>query len=123
MDMGARITERLEDLGMSQTELARRTGLKQPSIHYLIKKGARGSAHLHKIARELITTPAYLVYETDDPSIDAAALALTSEDQEWLELLHALTPKDREAALQLVRTIAHSAASPIVSDKGPKFRG
>ncbi len=72
MTMGERLKLRLDALGMSQAELARRVGISQPSVNHLIKRGASGSAHLHKIARELQTTPGYLQGETDDP--DAGAL-------------------------------------------------
>lgn len=71
MTMGERIRDRLEALGMSQAELARRVGISQPSVNHLIKRGATGSSHLHKIARELETTPAYLTGEIDDPSAGA----------------------------------------------------
>lgn len=67
MGPGDRIKERLEALNLSQAELARRVGITQPSINHLIRKGAGGSAHLHKIARVLETTPEYLTGETDDP--------------------------------------------------------
>jgi phage repressor protein C with HTH and peptisase S24 domain len=66
MSLGERIAERLRDLTMSQADLARAVGITQPSVNHLIKKGAGGSAHLHKIARVLETTPEYLLGETDD---------------------------------------------------------
>jgi phage repressor protein C with HTH and peptisase S24 domain len=69
MALGDRILERLTLLKMSQADLARRVGITQPSINHLIKKGAGGSAHLHKIARELSTTPEYLTGEADSPDI------------------------------------------------------
>lgn len=50
---------------MSQAELARRVGIKQPTISDLIAGKSRSSSHLHKIARELQTTPEYLLGETD----------------------------------------------------------
>ena len=68
MGTGQRIKDLLEERGMSQAELARRVGIKQPSINHLIHKGAGGSAHLHKIARVLGTSPEYLSGETDDPT-------------------------------------------------------
>lgn len=67
-DTGQRISERLQLLGLSQAELARRVGITQPSINHIIRRGSGGSSHLHKIARVLQTTPAYLAGETDDPS-------------------------------------------------------
>ncbi|WP_218035979.1 MULTISPECIES: XRE family transcriptional regulator [Sphingobium] len=77
MDFGGRIRSRLETLGMSQAELARRVGIKQPSINHLIKNGAQGSKHIHQIAQALQTTPAYLSGETDDPAEGYVALPST----------------------------------------------
>ena len=56
---------------MSQSELARRTGVTQGTIGGLVIGKARSSTHLHKIARHLQTTAAYLSGETDDPDEDA----------------------------------------------------
>lgn len=52
---------------MSQSELARRVGISQASVFRLVKGEAYGSKHLHRIARELRTSPSYLSGETDDP--------------------------------------------------------
>lgn len=83
MSMGDRINERLEALDLSQAELARRVKVSQPTINALIRGGAAGSKHLHKIAAELETSPAWLAGETDDPSPIAprtsAIEALTEE--------------------------------------------
>ena len=68
MELGDRITERLLALGISQAELARRVKVSQPTINALIRGGATGSKHLHRIAAELETSPAYLAGETDDPA-------------------------------------------------------
>lgn len=67
-DLGERILERLQIVKISQSELARRVGITQPAIANLIKRGKGGSSHLHKIARELQTTSAYLIGETEDPN-------------------------------------------------------
>ena len=72
MSLGERISALLLQAGMSQADLARAVGITQPSINHLIKKGAGGSAHLHKIARVLDTTPEYLSGETNDPSASTA---------------------------------------------------
>lgn len=64
--------DRLEALmterGISQSELARRVGVSATSIWKLLNEPSQGSKHLHKIARELGTTPEYLDDETDEPS-------------------------------------------------------
>jgi phage repressor protein C with HTH and peptisase S24 domain len=59
-------------LGLSQSELARRVGISQASIYHLVSGGGQGSKHLHRIARELGTTSAYLEGDIDDPAEGAA---------------------------------------------------
>lgn len=71
MTVGERISERLQVQGLSQAELARRVNVDQSTINGLIRGSARTSRHLHRIARELSTTAAYLSGETDDPAGDA----------------------------------------------------
>lgn len=66
-----RFRERLSAAGVSQSELARRLDLSQGAIAKLAAGNAYGSKHLHRIARELGTTPAYLTGETDDPEVGA----------------------------------------------------
>lgn len=66
-----RLRARMAERSLSQSELARRVGVSQASIYRLVKGDAYGSKHLHRIARELGTTPAYLAGETDDPDLDA----------------------------------------------------
>lgn len=68
VNIGDRIRKRLEVLGISQAELARRVGVAQPTIAKLIAGTSRGSSHLHLIARELRTTPEYLTGATEDPA-------------------------------------------------------
>lgn len=71
MVLGERIKQQLELVGLSQSELARRVGITQSTINNLIAGRSRSSTHLHKMARELSTTPAYLAGETDNPDPDA----------------------------------------------------
>jgi phage repressor protein C with HTH and peptisase S24 domain len=61
-----RLTALMEERGLSQAELARRSGVAQPTIFKLTKGLSQSSAHLHKIARELGTTAEYLTGESDD---------------------------------------------------------
>lgn len=65
MTMGDRIKQRLAELRISGAELARRVGVTQPTISDLINGKSRGTTHLHAIARELQTTSAFLLGETD----------------------------------------------------------
>lgn len=118
-----RIRSRMEVLNVSQANLAKRVGVSQQTIGRLVTGGTFGSRYLHLIARELQTTPEYLTGETDDPHGEVGPAAdLTMEERDWVELLRSIAPKDRAAALQLVRTIAHSAQSPMVQAHAQDFR-
>jgi transcriptional regulator with XRE-family HTH domain len=116
------ITERLRNQmkaqGLSQAALARRVGISQQSIGRLVSGESFGSRYLHKIARELHTTAAYLSGETDDPvsELPDDDFLVSAEERDWVELLRAIPPKERAAALTLVRTIASSAQSPRVHE-------
>jgi transcriptional regulator with XRE-family HTH domain len=113
MSVGERVLERLTALNMSQAELARRTGLAQPTINNLIHRAKIGSKHLHRIARELGTTPAYLSGETDDPTAgDPSEQRLTSEEQRFLEIYRQLPKKDRAAMKLLLQRMAAESPSP-----------
>jgi len=94
---------------MSQAELARRVRVDQSTINGLVRGTAKASKHLHRIARELNTTPSYLSGETDDPVGDAANEDYSSEEREWIELLRDLPAADRKATLHLVRSLANCA--------------
>jgi phage repressor protein C with HTH and peptisase S24 domain len=74
MVIGERVRERLAAAGLTQSELARRLHITQGTIAKLASGVAQGSTHLHRIARELQTTPAYLTGESDDPTVDALPL-------------------------------------------------
>ena len=64
---GDRLRDRMAAQGISQSELGRRVGVSQTTIAKLVLGKGYGSKYLHRIARELHTTPAYLEGETDDP--------------------------------------------------------
>src|SRR3546814_3039756 len=73
MIMADRLTQRMEDCRVSQSELARIVGISQSAIWKLTSGGGQGSKHLHKIAAALQTTPEYLTGEVDDPGVDVVA--------------------------------------------------
>lgn len=115
----------MSDKELSQSELARRVGISQASIHKLLSGRAYGSKHLHRIARELSTTPAYLTGETDDPDADGPpAPELDSETRELVDNFTDLSPADRRALLQVARSMkANRAASGTVQAPASDFRG
>lgn len=104
--IGARIQERMKQLGISQAELGRRVGLTQPAIANLIHRNKSGTSHLHRIARELGTTPAYLSGETDDALADGADDRLSSDEQRLLAIYRELPKKDRAALKVLIERMA-----------------
>jgi phage repressor protein C with HTH and peptisase S24 domain len=68
MGLGERIEALLQGKGWSQAELARRVGVQPTTIWKLVSGGTQATRHLHAIARELETTPEYLLGETSDPA-------------------------------------------------------
>ncbi|EQB15574.1 helix-turn-helix domain-containing protein [Sphingobium lactosutens] len=102
-----RLSHLLADRELSQSELARRVGVSQATIYRLVSGLGYGSKHIHKIARELQTTPAYLSGETDDPQGDAPALPmLDADERDLIDSFKNLTSADRRALLQIARTMA-----------------
>jgi phage repressor protein C with HTH and peptisase S24 domain len=63
-----RLIELMEAQRLSQSELARRVNVKQPSIGRLVSGHTRSTSVLVEIARELGTSPEYLAGETDNPA-------------------------------------------------------
>lgn len=102
----ARLKEMLDARELSQSELARRVGITQATIYKLLAGEIYGTKHLHRIARELGTTPAYLSGETDDPTADApAAPELDSAERELVDVYRSMTPRDRDLLLNVARSM------------------
>lgn len=72
----------MERVGINQSQLADRVGIKQPSIARLLKGETRTTRALDLIARALDTTPAYLKGETSDPSPKALETRLANRVDE-----------------------------------------
>lgn len=66
-----RLAALMEAQGLSQADLARAVGIKQPSVFRLVSGETQSPRKLNDIARVLGTSPAYLTGETDDPSAGA----------------------------------------------------
>lgn len=122
-------SERLRDImgerQISQAELARRVGVSQQTIAKLFQGTTSGSRYLHRIARELGTTPAYLEGEVDEPDADGPGLpGVDSESRELIDHFGTLAPADRRALLQIARTMAGGPApSPTVHAPARGYRG
>lgn len=119
MIIGSRLQERIIACETSQKALAKRVNLSQSTINGMIHGEQRSSTKLHQIARELRTTPAYLIGETDDPHSDLPdEPSLTNSESELLEHFRGLETRDQQAILQLARSLATNARSPAVHNRG-----
>lgn len=126
MTLGDRIATRLGVLGMSQSELARRVSLRQSSINALVRGETRSSRHLHAIARELKTTVAYLLDETDEPDgTGDVDFHLDSESREVLDRFLGLAPEDRRALLRILRSMSggENSTASTLHNRQDAYRG
>lgn len=97
----------MEALGISQAELARRLRVAQPTIFKMVHDQTYASRHLHRVARELGTTTAYLLGETDDPNESAPPMPEFSYDERQLvECFGTLGPAQRSALLTVAMAMA-----------------
>ncbi|MEA3042996.1 MAG: hypothetical protein QOH47_834 [Sphingomonadales bacterium] len=104
--IGERIERLLLDRGISQAELARRLKLRQSTINALIRGHSQSSKHLHRIARSLGVSAAYLAGETDDPQGEMPEDQLTSDEARLLSIYRQMPKGDRAALTRLIRRMA-----------------
>lgn len=69
--IGSRISERIKELNISQSELARRVGIKQPTINALILNPKTKSKYIVDIAAALGVSPDWLRYGEGDKEATA----------------------------------------------------
>lgn len=100
-----RLSQLMKERNVGQTELARRVSISQATIWKLLNGELQGSKQMHKIARELGTTIAYLNDETDNPDPDYVEELYSSEEKEWIEALRVLPPNLRSSLLNITRTL------------------
>lgn len=76
MDIGERIKRRREELGLSQSELARKVGYTSRSTINKIEKDGRGISQdkIVAIAKALRTTPSYLMGWEDEEVANLTAM-------------------------------------------------
>lgn len=104
--IGSRLKALIDDRGTSQSELARATGMSQPSVARLITGLTRETGKLLELARALRTTPEYLVGYTDDAeAVPGIGRQLSTEEREVLEMFHSMTPRGRDAIYYIMRTM------------------
>ena len=127
MSLGERVQTLMAEQGLSQAELARRVGLSQPAIFALIHKNKTGSKSLHRIARELGTTPAFLNGETDVRDADfVVETEFSADERDLIEVLRRIDPRDRTALMRIAHSLAAKAVEPpalAVHSPQRQFRG
>lgn len=110
MVIADRLRQRMQKLGMSQSELARRLGVTQGTIAHLVNGRTNNSVHLPAIAVELQTTLAYLNGDTDNP-LEGARIPMSKADMaEEMGLIEI-----EEVDLAIGMGAAYSEESPIRS--------
>ena len=67
MSLGERIGQRIKEQRTTQAALAKAIGVSPQAISKLVTGETTETSRLYQIARELETTPEYLLGETDDP--------------------------------------------------------
>ena len=123
MSIGPRIENRLQELGLSQAELARRIPVDQSTINGLIRGHSRSSKYLHRIARELETTAAYLAGETDDPTAEYPDERLDHREQDLIEQFRLLDREQQSAISFIVRNLArHAEPKATIHDERQLYR-
>jgi transcriptional regulator with XRE-family HTH domain len=86
----------MEKVGTSQAGLARALGISQQAVGKIVNGETRNTSHLSRLARELQTTPEYLLGEIDDPD-NGADIASRAAPQMQPITMQVLLPN--EAAL------------------------
>lgn len=122
MILAERLQTAMTSHGLSQSELARRAGITQTTVRRLLT-GGYGSKYLHRIAREVGASPAYLTGETDDPCEDAPTEpVLDSDTRELIECFDQLDQRGRAALLHVARSMTGRLPG-TVHAPAPEFRG
>lgn len=106
--MAERIKQRMQEIGMTQDQLATAASLTQPAIFKLLSGKTKRTTRLAEIARALGVRPEWLVTGTGkkEPTGDA-------DDQAFLAAYHPLPETEQEA----VRTLVFRGR-PLTSDQG-----
>lgn len=100
-DLQIRLRQAREAAGLSQTEVARRIGIAQPTYSDLENKPGSSSKHLVAIASVLGVNAAWLAYGKGPR--DAAQ---NPEDAELLQLFHGLDADRQRLVLRMLRSVA-----------------
>lgn len=124
MKYGERLKLALERSGITQTELARRVGMSQPSLHHLLNpaRNAKGSEFTVKLARELGVSIEWL----DDERGEMIPNHYATSDPKLVSILRALEPRPeyvKDAAAKAVLTTCELAEHAKANGSGTGTHG
>lgn len=100
-----RIKDRAKSCGVSQAHLCKCLDKRRTFISEVA--AGKDNLDLNEIdivARELSTTPSYLLGETDDPS--RGEVGMNKEDEELLALFKAMSPDNKELLKKLIEQMS-----------------
>lgn len=100
-DFPKRLRTLMNEKGITQAALAKRVGIKQQSIQYLLSGNAKGSRYISQIAEILDTSVAYLMNGLEPSSLKSRAQSnnLSAEIQAIVEILQEM-PASRVASVR-----------------------
>lgn len=98
MNIAQRIQQRMDEIGMTQDQLATRIGLTQPAVFKLLSGRTRRTTRLIEIAWALGVRPEWL-----SDGIEPKEPFLGKEDQAFISEYLVLPPEEKEALRVLVR--------------------
>lgn len=110
--IGSRVRMLREERGMSQAELARRSGLRQPSL-WAIENGKTKTlkAWTVQALSDALTTTTQFLLVGEDRFDDASSVELDAMESELLAIFRSVTPDKRIALMEYARFI-HTGAKP-----------
>jgi len=78
----------------------------QSSYNSLVNSDVRSTKYLHRLARELKTTPDYLMADTDDPDANSPETVLLSAgERELLNLYQAMDEVSQRSLMHIARSM------------------
>ena len=121
--LSANIVRRMKELGLSQKELAERSGVSQPMIHKLVSGKAKASAKIVELAGALQCSPEKLLYGIDpvkrDPVQNATYIGMIDAWDDTTPL------GEDEVELPFYTEVQLAAGNGIIAvneNRGPKLR-
>lgn len=107
---------------MDQSELAREIGVTQGAISKIVLGRTANSRLLPRIATHLGVSLPWLLGESElmEEGSDAP---LSRAELGWVEAVRALDPEDRQAVMQLTRSLARSVRARTLHDEPHTYRG